>query len=182
MSIPNTNPIDFSDLNVEFGRSSTAQISLSSAINGAYSSDNTINRNTLSGQNIFAASINSNNYALTLFKGYNETEPMYWIYSIINNTGLTYSVDVDLGATNILGVSIPGGGNELAGEDSTGITTTSNLYLTISGQEDQTVIIDVTDPDTGSVLYSASTLTPLSSLDLGIMYRYQRFNLQVTIS
>ena len=52
MTLPASGIIKFSNLNVEFNRTSTSTISLNSAFAGTYAQYGDINRNTGAGQNI----------------------------------------------------------------------------------------------------------------------------------
>ena len=187
MAISPTGPVSFNNLRTEFGIPGGTNISLNNAFGGSYCVLSYVNRNTASGQNIYSISLGASNYSLSDWRGYNETAPITWSYLISNNTGDTYSVGINLGGTNILGNSLPGG-NQLDGTDvSTGvapITTpyTANLKVSITvGPSGVDVNYNIYDPDTGGGTSGILGTTPIVNADLGDWFYYQRFTLELLI-
>jgi hypothetical protein len=192
MTLPASGPISSSMVNVEFGRSATANISLENAIIGLYSDTSEINRNTVAGRDIFAlANGPIENWNLSVFRGYNQNAPLHWSHYISNSTAFTLGVGVVInvtfvGPTSIFGTSISPNGESFGDNDSTGLLTgtydTGDILFSVTGREDQNVSIYCYDTDSGVQIYNGSLLTPFSNLNLGTIYRHQRFTLEVTIT
>lgn len=165
MAIPASGPISSSMINVEFGRSATADISLETAIAGLYSDTGEINRNTVAGRDIFALSNGPiENWNLSVFRGYNQDAPLHWSHYILNSTVYTLSVSVVIdvtfiGPTSILGNSILPSGELFGDNDNTGLLTgsydTGDILFSVTGREDQIVSIYCYDTDSGVQIYSA---------------------------
>jgi hypothetical protein len=194
MTITGSGQISLNDLNVEFGRSGTSQLSLSQSFAGTYAQYGAINRNTLPGQNIYAqfATIFTD-FALDIFYDYNDVENNFWDYYFINNAANDCDVQVKIGGVEIFVATLAGSGGEEQSfgnyvDTSTSAGTGADLDLLIKLNKGgiNNVDITVTDPDTTDIIYStfgnvaANGYDP--SVNLATLYGYQRMQWNITLS
>lgn len=186
MTLPASGIIKFSDLNVEFGRSSTTLISLTNAYAGTYAQYGDINRNTSAGQNIYYYYNVSplNNFAISNFYGYNDTENVLWAYNFVNNSSVDITIVVYYNSTTIYGNIVNQGNQDQSGDITTGASSGAslgNIDLDLTtGDYSRFVDINCYDPDTGATIYQSSGDDPASISTIGSIYGYQRFVLELT--
>jgi hypothetical protein len=188
MTLPSSGILKFSDLNVEFGRSSTTLISLTDAYAGTYAQYGDINRNTNAGQAIYYYYNVSplNNFAISLFYDYNDTENVLWAYNFQNNGSVSNDVIVYYNSVQLYGNTINPGNPDQSGDVTTGTSSGASLGsidLDLStGSTTNFVDINCYDPDTLATIYSVTGDSPTnySGGTIGSIYGYQRFVLDLT--
>lgn len=188
MTLPASGQIKFSDLNTEFGRSSTSNISLNSAFAGAYAQYGDINRNTNAGQTIYYYYNVSplNNFAISYFYSYNDLEDVLWAYNFQNNGSIDNTVVVYYNSVQIYGNIINPGSPDQSGDVTTGTSSGAslgNIDLDLSiGNTTNFVDINCYDTDTSAVIYQVNKDSPTNygGNTIGQIYGYQRFTLELT--
>lgn len=184
------NPLSLNDLNVEFNRGATSQLSLSQSFAGTYAQYGAINRNTSPGQNVYSVYTGGTDFAIDWFYDYNDTENNYWDYIITNDSVSDVGqIRIDIGGTNIyLYNTFPCCNFQDASSGyvttAASATTGANLDLTIKNSYGiANIDITITDPDTSATIYTVTgapvnnyiTLTTLATL-----YGYQRMQWTMT--
>ena len=186
MTLPSSGPLSLNDLNVEFGRAGTTQLSISESFAGTYAQYGNINRNTAPGRTVFTVFTGSSTFRLTEFYDYNDLENNYWQYTFNNNS---YDHDivviVVLAGNDIYNNTVLANSTDSSGTyvDTTYSATTGNdldflLIFPVLGYLD----IIVEDPDTNTVIYSATgvSMNDYKGLtNLATVYGYQRLNFEV---
>jgi hypothetical protein len=187
MTLPASGIIKFSDLNTEFGRSSTSNISLNSAFAGAYAQYGDINRNTNAGQAIYYYyNVVGNTFAMSYFYSYNDLEDVLWAYNFQNNGSVSNDVIVYYNSVQLYGNTINPGNPDQSGDVTTGTSSGASLGsidLDLStGSTTNFVDINCYDPDTLATIYSVTGDSPTnySGGTIGSIYGYQRFVLDLT--
>jgi hypothetical protein len=184
MTLPSSGPLSLNDLNVEFGRAGTTQLSISESFAGTYAQYGNINRNGAVGQNIFTTFTGSSNFGLTTFYSYNDVETNYWYYFFDNRNYNDDSVVYVYLATNLIyNTAIPANtlDDSTAYVDTTVSATTGGnleLRLLFPATPPAYVDISVTDPDTGATIFSSLADDPTvydKPIILATVYGYQRF-------
>jgi hypothetical protein len=185
MALPSSGIIKFSDLNVEFGRSSTSNLSLTSAFAGTYAQYGAINRNTNAGQAIYYYYNVSplNNFAISTFYDYNDTENVLWAYNFQNQSSVDIIIIVYYNNSTIYGNTLPSGNPDQSGDITTGTSSGANLgdiYLDLTaGDYPRFVDVNCYDTDTGNIIYQSTGDDPASVTTIGSIYGYQRFTLDL---
>lgn len=185
MTITGSGEISLSDLNVEFGRSATAGITLGSAVAGFYGQYGNINRNTTAGQNLYNQVAISSDYAISLFYSYNDTATVHWSYNFENNSSVDVNISVDYNSVNIYN-QIKFTGIDTNSDVDTGTSSGAslgNIDLTLDqGGIPNFVDINCYDPDTGNIIYQINGDSPgnYTATTIGQIYGYQRFVLDLT--
>jgi hypothetical protein len=191
MTLPSSGPLSLDDLNVEFGRGGTSQLSISQSFAGTYAQYGDINRNALPGQNIYTTFTGGSNFALDIFYDYDDLVNNYWDYTFINNSGnVLGQIRISIGGTDIyLYNEFPCCNFEDAssGYIDTGLSaaTGANLDLYIKNPYGPIAYVDitVTDPDTSATIYSIAGADPTpygSGVTLATLYGYQRMQWTMT--
>ena len=184
------NPLSLNDLNVEFNRGATSQLSLSQSFAGTYAQYGNINRNASPGQNIYTTFTGGSDFALDIFYDYNDTENNYWAYTFTNNS--VYDVGqirIQIGGTDIyLYNTFPTGFQDDSGgyiDTTTSATTGANLDLYIKNSYGPIAFVDISvvDPDTSATIYSITGADPTNytgGVTLATLYGYQRMQWTMT--
>ena len=182
MTLPASGIIKFSDLNVEFNRTSTSTISLNSAFAGTYAQYGDINRNTGAGQSIYYYyNVVGSNYAISYFYSYNDLENVLWSYNFQNNGSIDNDVIVYYNSAQIYANNLTPGNPDQSGDITTGTSSGAslgNIDLDLStGNTTNFVDINCYDPDTGVAIYQVNGDSPTnySGTTIGQIYGYQRF-------
>jgi hypothetical protein len=188
MTMPST-PLLMSDLNTEFGRTSTLQLSLSQSFAGTYAQYGAINRNSEPGRNVTNVFNGGTDFALSWFSNYNDTEFNYWSYIFDNtNFSLDMIVNINLASNSIYNNTISGTDIDSSSGyvDTTYSATTGNdldLQLEFPSGTPSSVDITVTDPDTLATIFSDLGANPNNykgMTNLATVYGYQRFDFAIT--
>lgn len=190
MTITGSGEISLNDLNVEFGRASTASLSFSQSFAGTFAQYGDINRNAAPGRNVFTTFTGSSDFALNTFYSYNDVETNYWDYIFdMRDFDGYYSVDLDvaLGGSNFIYIFHVDGGTA---DGSSGYVDTTftggsggaDLLLRIRTIDTMPPYVDitVTDPDTNTALVSLANEDPYNyspAVPLYTIYGYQRFQM-----
>jgi hypothetical protein len=186
MTLPSSGLISLSNLNSEFGRISTDQLSFSQSFGGVFAQYGAINRNTTAGQDVYQVNITGSNFAITKFYGYNDVEANYWDYIFDMLTVATYSVDIDVvyASTQIYDNTVNAGTEDTSAgyvnTTTSGGSGGSYVELRLSNSIPPYVDITITDPDTGDVLVNLPNEDPAgysSFVPLCTIYGYQRFQM-----
>jgi hypothetical protein len=186
MPLPSSGLISLSNLNSEFGRISTDQLSFSQSFGGVFAQYGAINRNTTAGQDVYQVNITGSNFAITKFYGYNDVEANYWDYIFDMLTVATYSVDIDVvyASTNIYHNTVNAGTEDTSAgyvnTTTSGGSGGSDVELRLSNSVPPYVDITITDPDTGDILVNLPNEDPAGYsgfVPLCTIYGYQRFQM-----
>lgn len=183
MTLPSTGPISMGDLNTEFGRTSTLQLSFNQAFGGTYAQTGAINRNTTAGQTIYAINNGGTDFSLTAFYDYNDLESNYWDYTFDNQSapGYDITIEINLSSTQIYNNTLNSG---VADSSRAYVNTTNggggnlDMYLSSPSTFPPYVDISVTDPDTSATIYSVTNDDPNNYprwTTLASIAGYQRF-------
>jgi hypothetical protein len=188
MTLPSSGQISLNDLNVEFGRASTASLSLSQSFAGTFAQYGDINRNAAPGRNVFTTFTGSSDFALDTFYDYNDVENNYWEYNF-DATGYDYDsvIRVYFASTNIYENIVFSNSSDASGAyvDTTYSATTGNdldLQLQCGPPNPSSVDILVTDPDTTATIFSDLGANPndyKGVTNLATVYGYQRLNFSI---
>lgn len=185
MTITGSGEISMSDLNVEFGRSATANISLATAFLDTYAQYGAINRNTSAGRAITLQATLGNN-AISYFYSYNDTALVHWSYNFINNSSNDVNIIVDYNSTNLYNTRLNSSTSDSNSDVSTGTSSGASLgdiNLSLNtGAIPNFVDINCYDTDTNATIYSINGDTPnnYGGGSIGQIYGYQRFTLELT--
>jgi hypothetical protein len=182
------NPLSLNDLNVEFGRGGTSQLSLSQSFAGTYAQYGAINRNTGAGQNVTSVFNGGTDFAISWFYDYNDLENNYWDYTFTNNAANSLDIKIDIGATSIYGFqTLTNGTTDSSGgyidtATSAGTGADLKLALKLNAGTINFVDISVTDPDTSATIYSVTGDDPNNypNTVLATLYGYQRMQFNMT--
>lgn len=178
-----------SDLNTEFGRTSTTlSLTFSQSFAGVFAQYGAINRNTTAGQNIYATNVASQDFALNTFYDYNDLEYNYWDYTFTNNAANSLDIKINIGGTSIYGFqTLANGTTDSSGgyiDTATSAGTGADLILTLKLTSGTINFVDisVTDPDTSATIYSVTGDDPANYPDtiLATLYGYQRMQFNMT--
>jgi hypothetical protein len=191
MTLPSPgSSLSLEDLNVEFGRGGTSQLSLSQSFAGTYAQYGAINRNTGPGQNVYNVYTGGTDFAIGWFYNYNDTENNYWDYTFINNSVSDVGqISIDIGGTNIyIYNDFPTGLTDASSgfiDTTTTAATGANLNLGIKNSYGPIAYVDitVTDPDTSATIYSITSADPsnyTAGTTLATLYGYQRMQWTMT--
>ncbi len=190
MTITGSGQISLNDLNVEFGRTGTAQLSLSQSFAGTYAQYGAINRNGAPGQTVYNQYNGGTDFGLNIFYDYDDVLNNYWDYTITNNaTNNVGQIAIYIGGTQIYGYSdLPGGGGtDISGgfiDTKASATTGANLILDINKKNPIAYVdVEVVDPDTSVTIYASYGDDPdsyLSGVTLATLYGYQRMQWTMT--
>jgi hypothetical protein len=184
MTITGSGQIAFSDLNVEFGRSSNTYISLGSSVAGFYAQYGDTNRNTSAGRNIFNQVGISSDYALSLFYSYNDTATVHWTYNFENVSLNVVDINVDYNSVNLYN-QVKFKGLDTNSDVDTGTSSGAslgNIDLTLDqGGLPNYVDINCYDTDTTTTIYQVTGDAPgnYTATTIGSIYGYQRFTLDL---
>jgi len=185
MTLPASGQIKFSDLNTEFGRSSTSNISLNSAFAGAYAQYGDINRNTPAGRDLYNQFGISADYAISLFYSYNDTATVHWTYNFTSDSGTSVNIIVDYNSTNLYNNRLDAGTSDSNSDVDTGTSSGAslgdiNLSLNTGGIPNF-VDINCYDTDTTAIIFQRTGDTPnnYGGGSIGQIYGYQRFTLDL---
>ena len=184
MTITGSGQIAFSDLNVEFGRSSNTYISLGSSVAGFYAQYGDTNRNTSAGRNIFNQVGISSDYAISLFYSYNDTATVHWTYNFENVSLNQIDISVDYNSVNLYNI-IRWAGVDTNSDVNTGTSSGASLgdiNLTLNaGTITNYVDINCYDTDTTATIFQITGDTPnnYGGGSIGQIYGYQRFTLDL---
>jgi hypothetical protein len=190
MTITGSGQISLNDLNVEFGRTGTASLSLSESFAGTYAQYGAINRNGAPGQTVFNQYNGGTDFGFNIFYDYNDLENNYWDYVFTNNaTDNIGQIKIYIGATQIYGYSdlTGGGGVDQSGgfiDTTTTANTGASLILEINKKNSVNFVdVVVVDPDTSATIYDSYGDDPdsyLSGVTLATLYGYQRMQWTMT--
>jgi hypothetical protein len=184
MTITGSGALSLNNLNVEFGRAGTTQLSISESFAGTYAQYGDINRNAAPGRTVFTTFTGSSNFNLANFYSYDDTETNYWYYYFDNQNYNDDSIPYVYLATNLIyNTSIPANSvdDSTAYVDTTVSATTGDdleLRLLFPATPPAYVDISVTDPDTGATIFSSLAADPVDydkPQILATVYGYQRF-------
>ena len=184
MTITGSGEISMSDLNVEFGRSATANISLATAFLDTYAQYGAINRNTSAGRAITLQATLGNN-AISYFYSYNDLATVHWSYNFTSDSSTSVDVYIDYNAVNIYNNRIVASGGDNGSNIDTSTSSGAslgNISLTLDqGGIPNFVDINCYDPDTNITIYSINGDSPVSytATSIGQIYGYQRFVLDL---
>ena len=190
MTLPSSGQISLNDLNVEFGRGGTSQLSISQSFAGTYAQYGDINRNALPGQNIYTTFTGGSDFALDIFYDYNDTENNYWDYTFTNDSVKDVGqIRISIGGTDIyIYNTFPCCNFQDASsgyvDTTTSATTGANLNLAIKNDNGIAYVdITVIDPDTSATIYTVTGDTPdnySGFTTLATLYGYQRMKWTMT--
>jgi len=190
MTLPSSGQISLNDLNVEFGRGGTSQLSISQSFAGTYAQYGDINRNALPGQNIYTTFTGGSDFALDIFYDYNDTENNYWDYTFTNDSVKDVGqIRISIGGTDIyIYNTFPCCNFQDASsgyvDTTTSATTGANLNLAIKNDNGIAYVdITVIDPDTSATIYTVTGDTPdnySGFTTLATLYGYQRMQWTMT--
>lgn len=189
MTITGSGALSLNDLNVEFNRGATSQLSLSQSFAGTYAQYGAINRNTSPGQNVYSVYTGGTDFAIGWFYNYNDTENNYWDYTIINNSvNDVGQIRIDIGGTTIYLYNVfPTGFTDASSgyiTTAASATTGANLDLTIKNSNNiANIDITITDPDTSATIYTvtgAPVNNYITTTTLATLYGYQRMQWNMT--
>jgi hypothetical protein len=184
------NPLSLNDLNVEFNRGATSQLSLSQSFAGTYAQYGAINRNTSPGQNVTNVFNVGTDFDIYWFYDYNDTENNYWDYTFTNDSvNDVGQIQISIGGTDIyLYNTFPCCNFQDATsgfiDTTTSATTGANLDLAIKNTYGIAYVdILVIDPDTSATIYTVTGDDPNnygSFPTLATLYGYQRMQWTMT--
>jgi hypothetical protein len=188
MTITGSGAILMSDLNLEFGRVGTSQLSLSQSFAGTYAQYGAINRNTGAGQNVTSVFNGGTDFAISWFYDYNDLENNYWDYTFTNNAANSLDVTVQIGGFGIYSTTLSNGTTDSSGGYIDTTTTAGpgadlTLALKLNAGTINFVDISVTDPDTSATIYSVTGDDPNNypNTVLATLYGYQRMQFNMTL-
>ena len=173
-----------SDLNIEFGRTGTSQLSLSQSFAGTYAQYGAINRNTKQGQTVTNVFNGGTDFAISLFYNYNDTATVHWTYNVENVSFNLIDISVDYNSVNLLNLIAFGGINNNSNVN-TGTSSGASLgdiNLTLNaGTITNYVDINCYDTDTTATIFQITGDTPnnYGGGSIGQIYGYQRFTLDL---
>jgi len=186
MTLPASGIIKFSDLNVEFGRSSTTGISLGDAFAGVYGQYGAINRNTQVGRDIYNQVNNvGSDYAISLFYSYNDTATVHWTYNFTSDSGTSVNIIVDYNSTNLYNNRLDPSASDSNSDVDTGTSSgisAGDINLTLNtGGIPNFVDINCYDTDTLVTIFQISGDSPnnYGGGPIGQIFGYQRFTLDL---
>jgi hypothetical protein len=188
MTITGSGAISLNDLNVEFGRGGTSQLSFSQSFAGTYAQYGAINRNGAPGQTVFNQFNTGVNFELYWFYDYNDLENNYWDYTFTNNAANSLDILIYIDGTGIYGQTLTNGTTDSSGAYIDTATTAGTgadlkLALKLNAGTINFVDISVTDPDTSATIYSVTGDNPANYPDtvLATLYGYQRMQFNITL-
>jgi hypothetical protein len=186
MTLPSSGPLSLNDLNVEFGRAGTTQLSISESFAGTYTQYGNINRNTAPGRTVFTTFTGSLPFRLSEFYDYNDVENNYW-YWTFDNTNYDHDIEIHvvLASNDIYNNTVLANSTDSSGtyvDTGYSATTGNNLDFQIIVPVLGYLDIIVEDPDTTAIIYSVSgvSMNDYKGLtNLSTVYGYQRLNFYV---
>ncbi len=173
-----------SDLNIEFGRGGTSQLSLSQSFAGTYAQYGAINRNTEAGQNVTSVFNGGTDFAISWFYDYNDTATVHWTYNFENVSPTLINISVDYNSVNLYNI-MGWAGVDTNSDVNTGTSSGAslgdiNLTLNAGGIPN---FVDITcyDTDTRDIIFQITGDTPnnYGGGSIGQIYGYQRFTLDL---